>query len=466
VLQRLAATQLLCVELMSIRYFSTFLHIGPLKKTMRKSPAVLVGVLLIAQSARSQCTIPPIETGLGANGPYTVALHTVPNPLSASVNVYVYLPQEREPPVPVTFFAHGYGAVDPSFYSRLITHIVSRGCAVVYASYPFYPGPTDSSAIILKYRILNAGFEEAVRLHSQSFDTTKVAFLGHSFGGGALPSLAWKGVVERGWGTSGAFLFIMAPWYSFDITQSQLENFPPRMKLIMQVYNDDRTNDHRMAKDLFENLNIPPDQKDYVTLFSDSWSNCTLHADHYVPLASDGSLGEENALDYHGVYRLFDALVAYTFESDSTAKEVSLGNGSQLQRDMGIWPNGIPVKELSSTDHPVIMHFEGLYIYPWSSPLNPRLTPTVPREGYRLEQNYPNPFNAGSRITFSIPVTGHVLLAIYDLLGREVGVLFDGDVSAGEHQMLVDGRSLASGVYFYRLESGSDFQQKPMVVLK
>jgi hypothetical protein len=69
-----------------------------------------------------------------------------------------------------------------------------------------------------------------------------------------------------------------------------------------------------------------------------------------------------------------------------------------------------------------------------------------------LEQNYPNPFNAGSEISYRLPAAGHVRLALYDLLGREVRVLAEGDAVAGVHRASIDASGLASGVYMYRLQ--------------
>jgi len=79
---------------------------------------------------------------------------------------------------------------------------------------------------------------------------------------------------------------------------------------------------------------------------------------------------------------------------------------------------------------------------------------------YRLQQNYPNPFNAETVLHYSLPYDGEVELAIYDLLGRRVRTLESGFKTAGEYVMKwngVDekGRSVASGVYFYRLQASA-----------
>jgi len=293
-----------------------------------------------------------------------------------------------------------------------------------------------------------------------------VGFMGHSLGGGAVPYLARKGVVERGWGKRGVLLFVMAPWYLFGVTQQDLETFPPHAKLIMQVYDNDFTNDHRMAKDVFENISIPSSEKEYVTLFSDSWSSCTLDADHFTPLATGISFGKEDALDYYGVYRLFDALAAYTFTSDTAGKALALAHGSAQQRFMGKWPGGPYVRELSATAYPEITHPESYYQNPWSNEINPRRSQDLGPLVYWLGQNHPNPFNSSTKISFSLPVAGPVVLSVHDVLGRSVAVLVNGMVNAGEHQLDFTPVNLSSGVYFVRMQSDGYSQQRSIVYLK
>lgn len=89
----------------------------------------------------------------------------------------------------------------------------------------------------------------------------------------------------------------------------------------------------------------------------------------------------------------------------------------------------------------------------------------------KLLNNYPNPFNPETMIRFSLKDTSKARLSIYNLKGQLVKVLVDGELKAGMHQIVFDGkdrnnRSIASGMYFYRLESGNYASTHKMLLLK
>ena len=84
--------------------------------------------------------------------------------------------------------------------------------------------------------------------------------------------------------------------------------------------------------------------------------------------------------------------------------------------------------------------------------------PTLPAS-IALDQNYPNPFNSGTVIRFALPAGGEVELAVYNLAGQKVATLVNGPRNAGTYTIRWDGRddrgrTLASGVYLYRLRAG------------
>lgn len=85
---------------------------------------------------------------------------------------------------------------------------------------------------------------------------------------------------------------------------------------------------------------------------------------------------------------------------------------------------------------------------------------------FRLFQNYPNPFNPTTTITYQLPRSSHVVLRIYDSLGRHVSTLVNRDQSAGTYTVGLNASRLSSGLYFYRITAGSFTATKKMVVIE
>jgi len=77
----------------------------------------------------------------------------------------------------------------------------------------------------------------------------------------------------------------------------------------------------------------------------------------------------------------------------------------------------------------------------------------VPRS-FSLEQNYPNPFNPATTIEFQLGQAGAVRLEVFDLLGRKVATIFEGQLPPGRHRRTWDAGTLGSGMYLYRLTAG------------
>ena len=98
--------------------------------------------------------------------------------------------------------------------------------------------------------------------------------------------------------------------------------------------------------------------------------------------------------------------------------------------------------------------------------VNTTHNPGANPETFVLSQNYPNPFNPETMIKFALPESGYVKGAVFDALGREVVVLVEKEVPAGEHQLKFDAKGLASGVYIFRLEAGKYSSAIKMVVNK
>lgn len=84
-----------------------------------------------------------------------------------------------------------------------------------------------------------------------------------------------------------------------------------------------------------------------------------------------------------------------------------------------------------------------------------------------LSQNYPNPFNPTTMINFTIPKLSNVTLKVYDLKGQLVALLMNGELKTeGNYSFEFDGSSLASGMYFYKIEAGSFSETRKMILMK
>ncbi len=315
----------------------------------------------------SGCSIPPITEGFGAHGPYSMKWDSIPHPTWKHHVVSVFYPESISFPRPVVFFCHGYSKSNPLNYLPLIMHMVSKGFIVVFS--PYQNVAFDPKGV-KKYSTMMAGFDAAVAKYGGKMDTSRIAYVGHSYGAGAIPAVALDGIVNRKWGENGAFLFLMAPFYSYEMDEIKLKLFPKSVIMVIEVYDQDRLLDHRMAISLFNQIGIPKDNKNFLFVYSDSCNNVVLRADHNTPKGPFDPHSEEDALDQYGIYRIFDALAAAAFDRKTHGREVALGSGA-LTTYMGKWANGKPVIPLYATKNPVPNHPQDYYAFHWGSRLNP-----------------------------------------------------------------------------------------------
>ncbi len=83
-----------------------------------------------------------------------------------------------------------------------------------------------------------------------------------------------------------------------------------------------------------------------------------------------------------------------------------------------------------------------------------------------MYQNYPNPFNPVTNIMFAVPFTGNVELRIYDITGKETAMPVNAHLSAGTYSVSFDASALSSGIYIYKLTSGSFAVSKKMILIR
>jgi len=85
---------------------------------------------------------------------------------------------------------------------------------------------------------------------------------------------------------------------------------------------------------------------------------------------------------------------------------------------------------------------------------------------FKLYQNHPNPFNPTTRIKFSVPERNNVNIKIFNMIGQEIQEIVNQEYEAGNYNVEFNASNLASGVYFYRIQSGNFVESKKMIYLK
>ncbi|MBE0572153.1 MAG: T9SS type A sorting domain-containing protein, partial [Ignavibacteriaceae bacterium] len=85
---------------------------------------------------------------------------------------------------------------------------------------------------------------------------------------------------------------------------------------------------------------------------------------------------------------------------------------------------------------------------------------------FELSQNYPNPFNPTTTISFQLPEATFISLKVFDALGTEVETIAEGKYPAGVHEVNFNAEKLSSGLYMYRIISGSTELTRKMMVIK
>ena len=160
-------------------------------------------------------------------------------------------------------------------------------------------------------------------------------------------------------------------------------------------------------------------------------------------------------------------------------------NGPDVPKQYNIFSIGIMMgpsdqRMTSKMGLSSIIYYDSNKNIVWNYNLATSVPKIATQPNFQLEQNYPNPFNPSTTIKFSIPNVGaehvqplHVLLKVYDLLGREIATLVNEEKSPGNYEVKFDpdksgqaGANLPSGVYFYRLTAGSFSQTKKMLLMK
>ena len=132
--------------------------------------------------------------------------------------------------------------------------------------------------------------------------------------------------------------------------------------------------------------------------------------------------------------------------------------------------SGLPavaVWEIKIVDTQLILatHGRGIWTLDLPEAVAADEEPEVPG-AFQLHQNYPNPFNPATTITFEAPATSNVRIQVFDVTGRLVATVVDGQYEAGLHRVEWDASRHASGLYHYRMEAGGVVQTKSMTLIR
>lgn len=324
---------------------------------------VIAPTLMTSTSARSP-VLPPGQPASGPGGaerPYSTVVNLrvgkVPTggwlfmPASADVEV-------ATGSLPLTIFFHGYTATDPGSYLGWINHIARAGNLVFFPDYQGTDFAAQDTADYLPNAV--AGVRSMLETVGSgglpSVDLDRVSVVGHSLGGVLATGYAALAAPE-GLPVPGVMMPVQpggcagcgdtsdrlgAPFFD-------LGDVDPDTYALVLVGDDDTVVGSVAARRIWDALgHLASDRRDLVLFRTDLHGDPPLVADHLLPQTA-GRFGEPDAFDYHGIWKLFDALVACAH--DGADCDVALGGGD-AQTSLGAWSDGTPVTPLIVSDDP------------------------------------------------------------------------------------------------------------------
>lgn len=358
-----------------------------------RTTALFISLALFSLTILSwQGPTPPSQPATGPGGKQYVHSNVTKNRYGKGGEEYwIFEPDAPKPATsPVIVFLHGWGGMNPLYYGAWIDHLVKRGNIVVY---PRYQASLLTPIQEFTPNTLHAIKDAVTRLQSEPGhikpDLNRFATVGHSVGGLLAASVAAL-ASESGLPRVSAVMSV-EPGITdspINIPLADLKKIPAETLLLAVAGDQDTLVRETDAKRIYyESTRVPADNKDFVMLVSDLHGTPTLQASHRAPTAfnKDYDSGEGvgggpaessnragglptrrvegaqsgrrdrletmmvNALDYYGTWKLFDGLCDAAFYGKN--REYALGNTPQ-QRFMGVWSDGVPVKELKITDKP------------------------------------------------------------------------------------------------------------------
>jgi acetyl esterase/lipase len=274
---------------------------------------------------------------------------------------------------PVVVFFHGWSGVNPINYGGWIRHLVRRGSIVLY--------PVYQASLLAPFplMLLNAsrGVGEALAEIESSGPTAPsrgaVAFAGHSLGGLIAAKLA-AACGESGLPAPGVLALVQPGWGGrFSVALDDLDRVRPGVLALVVAAAEDGHLPLDQPQAIYGALSsLPVEDRNFVLIRSDRHGTPPLQADHSAPLSEHPGIGPSltaaeqrwrergmrdlglrrgvaDALDFYGHWKLLDALMDAAFHGRH--RDVALGD-TPRQRFMGLWSDGVPVKEMLVTTRP------------------------------------------------------------------------------------------------------------------
>lgn len=339
---------------------------------------------LFLTGAAAQIVTPPSQPLTGPGGKQYTHTSVIKNRYGKGGQEYwIFEPDSPKPrTAPVIIFLHGWGGMNPLYYGAWLDHLVKRGNIVVY---PRYQSNLLTPIKDFTPNTLAAVKDAVRRLQTEpghvTPDFSRFATVGHSLGGllaANVAALARESNLPRVRAVMSVEPGITeAP---INVPLADLKKIPSDTLLLAIAGDQDGLVRDTDAKRIYyESTHVSAKNKDFIMLVSDSHGQPALLASHRAPTAIDKDydsgegvsgapvgtrdpIGDAaisrrvrpetmlvNALDYYGTWKLLDALTDAAFTGKN--REYALGNTPQ-QRFMGVWSDGVPVKELKVTNKP------------------------------------------------------------------------------------------------------------------
>src|SRR5688572_18816803 len=356
----------------------------------RKFVASFLTIILFSLTTLSvQRATPPTQPATGPGGKqYGHAKVTKNRYGTGNEEYWIFEPDTPKPvSAPLVVFIHGWGGMNPLYYGAWLDHLVKRGNIVVY---PRYQATLLTPIRDFLPSTLGAIKDAINRLQTERGhvkpDLNKFAVVGHSAGG--LLSASVAALAKKSNLPQVRAVMAVEPGITeapINIPLADLKKIAADT-LLLAVAGDQDTlvRDTDAKRIYYESTQVPAANKDFILMVTDLHGTPSLQASHRAPTAMDrdydngetvsgapspnGRVGNStsrqngpanqsrrldsmmvNALDFYGTWKLFDALCDAAFYGKN--RQYALGNTNE-QRFMGVWSDGVPVKELKVTDTP------------------------------------------------------------------------------------------------------------------